>query len=126
MQVFYSELPPLPWLGAALVGLLAIVEGLLARSLGRRIARRPGSTPVEPLVAARAAVLAKASSLLGGVWGGGFAGVGLWLAPRASQVAAAKADLPSAALSFVAGAGLVAAALYLEHACRIPEEPTQN
>ncbi|MGB9378757.1 MAG: DUF3180 domain-containing protein, partial [Mycobacteriales bacterium] len=58
----YGSLPVLPWTSSAAVACLALGEGVAARGTRLRIARRPGTRPVQPLVVARLVALAKASS----------------------------------------------------------------
>jgi Protein of unknown function (DUF3180) len=117
---FYGELPQLPWLPAVTMLLLAIAEGMTARATKARIDRQPGTQPVEPLVVARLVALAKASSLAGALLGGVYAGLTVWVFLQRDRLAAASDDVPVAAAGVLAGALLVAAALWLEYACRIP------
>jgi hypothetical protein len=122
----YDKIGALPWLPAFTVFALAIGEALLARSTKARIDRRPGTPPVDPLAVARYVVLAKASSLTGSIFTGFSAGVLIWLLVERSQTRAGSADVPAAAGSLVAAAALVAAALWLERACRVPERPEDD
>jgi hypothetical protein len=118
---FYGDIPRLPWLPLVTVILLAVAEGVTARATRNRIERKPGTEPVEPLVVARLAALAKASSLGGALFGGLYAGVFLFVLQQRDRLAAAAGDLPVAGGGVLACGVLVAAALWLEHACRIPE-----
>ena len=92
--------------------------------LRARIRRRPGTRPVQPLVAARAVLVARASALAGalmvGVWGGLLA----YVAPRSGDIAAAAGDTVAAAVGVLGAVGLVAGALWLQHCCRTPDDPT--
>jgi hypothetical protein len=78
---------------------------------------------VEPLAVARYVVLAKASSLAGAIFAGFTLAVTLWLFIEAQRVSHAAKALPVAGLSVGASLALVAAALWLERACRVPEDP---
>ena len=78
---------------------------------------------LHPVQVARAAALAKASSLTGAAVLGGYAGLLGWTAPRADTLAAAVDDLVVVSLSALAGLALLIAALLLERACRVPEPP---
>src|SRR5688500_18657969 len=64
---FYGDLPDLSVLAGLTLAGLGAVEGSAARGTRARIERRPGSGPVNPLLVARLAVLAKASSLAGAI-----------------------------------------------------------
>lgn len=120
---FYGDIPRMTWFPAITLVLLAVTEGLAARTTWARIARRPGTLPVEPLVVARFAALAKASSLGGALVGGAYAGLLLWEIGQRDRLAAAAADVAETAGAVVGSLLLVAAALWLERACRIPKRP---
>jgi hypothetical protein len=120
---YYGVIPQLPWLPLVTFVLLAVAEGVTARATRSRIEHRPGAEPVEPLVVARLAALAKASSLGGALFAGLYAGVFLFLLAERDRLAAAAEDLPVAGGGVLACGALVAAALWLERACRIPPGP---
>lgn len=122
VRLTYGSLPPLPLLAGITLLVLAAAELVLAQSLRARIQRRPGTRPVQPLVAARAVALAKASSLAGAVMGGVWAGLLGFLLPRQAWLAAAADDLPSAVVGLLSALALVAAGLWLEHCCRTPTD----
>jgi hypothetical protein len=123
---FYGDLPRLPWLPALTVAVLAVVEAVTARVTRARIDRRPGTEPVEPLVVARLAALAKASSLTGALLAGGYGGLLIWVFRQRDRLAAASGDVPTAAACVLACGLLVAAALWLENACRVPDRPDDD
>jgi hypothetical protein len=138
----YGDLPPFRWWLPVPVALLAVAEALAARALGtrldalreaRRSARgqrpasaagappRPGSVrPVEPMLVARAAVLAQASAYVGAVSTGLWAGVLLHVVPSLSRLDAAGNDAVTGVIGVVASVALTGAALWLEHVCRVP------
>jgi Protein of unknown function (DUF3180) len=124
ISVWYSVIFPkqLPWIPAVTFGLLALFELVLANNTRARIGRRPGRPLVEPLLVARYVLLAKASSLAGAIFAGFFGGVVLWLLTQLRLAAAGK-DLPPGIGAFVASLALIAAALWLEHSCRVPPRP---
>ncbi len=124
LSVFYADWPPLPWLPVIVIAALAVMETYLAQNTAARVQRRPGAPPVEPLAVARYAVLAKASSLAGALYAGFSAGVLAWLLLEPTQ--AAREDVPAAAGGVVSSLALVGAALWLERACRVPEQPDEN
>ena len=102
LRQWYGELPRLSWFLPLSLGLLALAEAIAGSQLRARIRRRPGTRPVQPLVAARSLALAKASAIVGalmlGLWGGLLA----YALPR---------------LDYLAAAG---PALRLEWCCRAP------
>jgi len=77
--------------------------------------------PIDPLQAARALVLAKASGLVGAVFAGIYGGYGLFLVGRL-DLGIYRSEALRCGFAFVAGAALVAAALYLEHILKVPPE----
>ena len=126
----YSSLPRLPGYAPVSIVLLTIAELGIARVVRDRLAlrqwQRAGGPAfgrrLDPLQIARAAVLAKASSAGGAVLLGCYAGLLAWTLPRAGRIAVVEQDALVAGLSALASAGLVAAALGLERACRTPEQ----
>lgn len=118
---FYGDFPNLPWLPAVTIAALAVLEGYAAVNTRARIERRPGRDPVDPLTVAWFVVLAKASSLAGAIFGGFSAGLLAWLLLERTR--AAVDDIPAATASLIASLALVAAALWLERSCRVPERP---
>lgn len=131
---YYQDLPPMIWPPVVVIGGLAGFEGLVAQNLWARIHRRgrvfvgrrgPGGEfePVEPLTVARFAVLAKASAVAGALFTGFYAGYLPWLLAESARVAGAQADLPPTVGGLAASAILMAAAMWLERACRVPEPP---
>ncbi|MFJ3922842.1 DUF3180 domain-containing protein [Streptomyces sp. NPDC090022] len=122
----YGTLPGVPL--AAPIVLAAIAAVLLATALSLRARlkaqreRRPGAKGVEPLMAARAVVFAQASALVAALVAGMYGGVGLFLVLEALEVPARRAQAWYAGFSVLAGAAVVAAALFLEHVCKLPED----
>jgi hypothetical protein len=78
---------------------------------------------VQPLVAARAVLVARASALAGAVMTGVWAGLLAYVAPRSGDVAAAAGDTTAAALGVVGAVVLVGGGLWLQHCCRTPDDP---
>jgi hypothetical protein len=75
---------------------------------------------VNPLMVARFVVLAKASALAGAIFAGFYAGLTGWLFIERTR--AATEDRPAAGAGLLAGLAQVTAALWLERACRVPEQ----
>ena len=123
----YDDLPPLPRYAPLTLLLLAVVEGGMAKVVrdrlrGRRDGRgRPLGQALHPMAIARAAALAKASSLAGAVLLGAYAGLLVWTLPR--QAADPRRDALVSGVSGLCALALVVAALLLERACRAPEPP---
>ena len=78
---------------------------------------------MQPLVAARAVLLAKASALAGAIMAGIWAGLLVFVLPRGAEVTAAASDAVSGGIGLLCALGLVAGALWLERCCRTPDDP---
>jgi hypothetical protein len=131
VRVLYGRLPALPTFAGVSLLVLAIVEGALGTSLRGRIRRRAegkpdDGRPLQPLTVARAVALAKASSLLGAIMLGVWLGFLAYVLPRRTEIAAAAEDLPSTVIGAISAAALIAAALWLEYACRAPDDRGQQ
>lgn len=124
LSFFYNSWPAPPWLPVVVLAALAVAEGFLAQNTAARVQRKPGMPPVEPLAVARYAVLAKASSLAGAVYAGYSVGLLTFFVLEPTKFA--RDAVPAAAGGVLASLLLVAAALWLEHACRVPEQPDRN
>ncbi|TDC82331.1 DUF3180 domain-containing protein [Micromonospora sp. KC606] len=121
ISAFYGDLGSgLPWLPVVTLAALAVLEAYAAVNTRSRIERRPGREPVNPLLVARFVVLAKASALAGAIFAGFYAGLTGWLLIEDTN--AAVNDRPAAGAGLLAAFALVAAALWLERACRVPEQ----
>jgi hypothetical protein len=120
-----TTLPVMPWtLPVVLVGLAAGVL-FLAVSLRRRLRGEPGTKPVDPIGAARMAVMSKACSHAGALLAGGYAGIAAYLLVEFDS-GARRTDALVTGLSALAAAALLAAGLLLERVCRVQppdEEP---
>jgi DMSO reductase anchor subunit len=123
LQQSYGAVPTLPQPAGTTLLIFAIAEVVLGNTLRARIRQRPGSRPVQALTAAKAVVLAKASSLAGAITGGGWLGVLAYVLPLRSELASAASDTVTASIGTVCAAALVAAALWLEHCCKAPRDP---
>jgi Protein of unknown function (DUF3180) len=115
----YDELPHPTIFALLWLALLAIAELYIALLTRARLAGRSGTRPIDPLVVARFAALAKASSLVGALAMGAYAGFFAWVV-RIDSVAA-NADTTTSAVGISFAALLVAAALFLEYVCRVPK-----
>jgi hypothetical protein len=127
----YTALPRLPSLAPASLGLIALVEGVLAIGTRNRLLGRPGTQPVEPMLVARYAALAKASSLVGALALGAYAGVLGYVLPL-RDAPQPRVDAFVAGFGAAAGLAVVIAAYALERVCRVktpkdgPPEPPED
>jgi hypothetical protein len=110
---------PVPWTAPVVMGVLALALFLWARGVRARLAGRPGTTPMNPLVAARSAALAMAASRVGALVAGFYAGVAIALLPS-WQVAYIRQLVLVCAGTVVLSGLFVLAGLFLERVCRIP------
>ncbi|GAA1822522.1 DUF3180 domain-containing protein [Luedemannella flava] len=117
---FYGDIPDLNWLPGVTLAALAVVEAVAARNTKARIDHKRGTPRVDPLLVARWVVLAKASSLAGAIFGGAYGGVAVWAIVERGTLRVADTNLVPAIAGLVGGLALVAAALWLEHSCRVP------
>ncbi|WP_153040611.1 DUF3180 domain-containing protein [Actinoplanes sp. TFC3] len=122
--LYYNTSLRLPWTPIFVFAALAVAEGILAQNTSARIQRKRGAGAIDPLAVARYAVLAKASSLAGALFAGFAAGLLAWLALEPTE--AAHDDIPAGIGGVVAALALVAAALWLERACQVPEQPDRK
>lgn len=111
--------PRVPWTAPVAMVLLAAFVALLARSTHQRIQVR--RERVEPERAVTFLILGKASALAGALISGGY------LAYALSFVARFDADTPRervirSAVAVVGSVGLSLAGLWLERACRVPDD----
>lgn len=123
VRLAYSTLPGFPAAAGITVGVLGLAEIGGAVVLRRRIERRGGLPPVPALVAARAVLLAKASSVGGALIAGLWTGVLAHTLPRAAVVVAAASDSVAAGIGLVCALVLVGGGLWLEYCCRAPDDP---
>ena len=122
VRVLYGQIPRLPTFAGVTLLVLAIIEAALAFSLRTRIRNPREGRPLQPLTAARAVALAKASSLLGAIMLGAWLGLGAYVLPRRAELLAAASDFRSTVVGVICSALLIAAALVLEWCCRTPRD----
>ena len=121
LTAVYSSLPPLTWTGVPALLIAAGIEAWAGRDLRARIQGKRGARPAPPLFVARIVALAKASSQTAALLAGICAGFMIYLSGKASAPTP-RADLINASLSFGACLVLMAAALFLEYCCRVPND----
>ncbi|MEU3607931.1 DUF3180 domain-containing protein [Streptomyces sp. NPDC035033] len=120
-----GTLPSVPLAAPVVLAVIAAVLTATALSLRARLRaqreRRPGAKGVEPLMAARAVVFGQASALVAALVAGLYGGVGVFLLGSLDVPARRDQALYSAA-AVVAAFGVIAAALFLERVCKLPED----
>jgi hypothetical protein len=121
---FYSDLPSPGVYSLAWLVVLTIAEVYVALVTRSRLAGRHGTRPINPLVAARIAALAKATSLVGALALGGYAGFFGWVIQL--QSTAATRDARTTGIGVGLSMLLIAAAMFLEHVCRVPDNPDDD
>jgi hypothetical protein len=114
----YDDLPKPSIYGLLSLALLSIAELYVAFLTRARLAGRSGTRPINPLVVARFVALAKASSLVGALAVGGYAGFLGWVARVGSSTAHHDTETSAVGVGFALL--LVGAALFLESVCRVP------
>ncbi|MER6116986.1 DUF3180 domain-containing protein [Streptomyces sp. A0642] len=124
-----GTLPAVPLAAPVVLAVIAAVLLATALSLRSRLRaqreRRPGAKGVEPLMAARAVVFGQASALVVALVSGMYGGTGVFLLgsldipPRRDQAI-------YAGLAVLAGFAVIAAALFLERVCKLPEDEDDN
>ncbi len=128
VRVSYSRIPPLPRLAGLLAALVGIGEAVAGFGLRRRLRPRertagaPPLRPVEPLTAARAVMVAKATALAGAALAGLWLGLLGFVLPSWSAVAAARADGITGFVGLAGAIVMVAGGLFLERSCLVPKD----
>ncbi|MGX1884542.1 DUF3180 domain-containing protein [Streptomyces sp. NPDC055287] len=120
-----GTLPSVPLAAPVVLAVIAVVLLATALSIRSRLRaqreRRPGAKGVEPLMAARAVVFGQASALVASLVCGTYGGVGVYLL-NSLDVPARRDQAIYAGLAVLAGAGVVAAAFFLERVCKLPDD----
>lgn len=124
-----GTLPSVPLAAPVVLALIAVVLLATALSLRARFRaqreRRPGAKGVDPLMAARAVVFGQASALVAALVAGMYGGTGVFLL-ELLDIPARRDQAFYAGFSVLAGIGVIAAALFLERVCRLPEDDDEN
>ena len=119
----YREIPPLPQYAWVSLLLLGVAELVTAQAVRTRLAGRPGTKPILPIAVARAAALAKASSLVAALAVGVYGALCAYALGQRARIEVAGSDALVSALGVVAALVLGGAALLLERVCRVPDPP---
>ncbi|WP_460068253.1 DUF3180 domain-containing protein [Streptomyces sp. YKOK-I1] len=120
-----GTLPSVPLAAPIVLALIAVVLLSTALSLRARLKaqreRRPEAKGVDPLMAARAVVFGQASALVAALVSGMYGGTGVFLL-ESLDIPARRDQAIYAGFSVLAGIAVIAAALFLEHVCKLPED----
>ncbi|MEU6852409.1 DUF3180 domain-containing protein [Actinacidiphila alni] len=121
-----GTLPGVPVAAPIVLALIAVALFATALSLRARLnaqrERSPGAKGVDPLAAARAVVFGQASALVAALVVGMYGGTGLYLVMYDLDQDPRRQQAIYAGLAVVAGIAVIAAALFLERVCRLPED----
>jgi divalent metal cation (Fe/Co/Zn/Cd) transporter len=121
-----GTLPRVPVAAPIVLALIAVALFATALSLRARLRaqreRRPGAKGVDPLAAARAVVFGQASALVASLVVGLYGGAGLYLVMYKLDMEPRQQQAIYAGLAVLAGVAVVAAALFLERVCKLPDD----
>jgi hypothetical protein len=120
-RLAYVDLPSPTVYSLLWIPLLSITDLYLAVVTRSRLAGRQGTRHINPLIVARIAALAKATSVVAALVLGGYAGFFGWVVQLSST--AGTRDARTAAIGVSLSVLLLAAAAFLEHVCRVPDDP---
>ncbi|MFE5484730.1 DUF3180 domain-containing protein [Streptomyces sp. NPDC056527] len=124
-----GTLPSVPLAAPIVLAAIAVVLTATALSIRSRLKaqreRRPGAKGVEPLMAARAVVFGQASALVAALVAGMYGGTGVFLL-GSLDIPARRDQAIYAGFSVLAGIAVIAAALFLERVCKLPEDEDHN
>ncbi|MFI9755018.1 DUF3180 domain-containing protein [Streptomyces collinus] len=120
-----GTLPSVPLAAPIVLAVIAVILLATALSIRARLKaqreRRPEAKGVDPLMAARAVVFGHASALVAALVSGMYGGTGVFLL-ESLDIPARRDQAIYAGLSVLAGIGVIAAAIFLERVCKLPED----
>ncbi|MFB6672539.1 DUF3180 domain-containing protein [Streptomyces sp. NPDC056390] len=124
-----GTLPRVPLAAPIVLAVIAVILLATALSIRARLRaqreRRPGAKGVDPLMAARALVFGQASALVAALVAGMYGGTGAFLLEHL-DVPARRDQAIYAGFSVLTGIAVIAAALFLERVCKLPEDDDEN
>ncbi|MCK8437841.1 DUF3180 domain-containing protein [Streptomyces sp. D2-8] len=120
-----GTLPSVPLAAPIVLAVIAVVLLATALSIRARLKaqreRLPEAKGVDPLMAARAVVFGHASALVAALVAGMYGGTGVFLL-ESLDVPARRDQAIYAGFSVLAGIAVIAAAIFLERVCKLPED----
>lgn len=127
--LLYRWFPPITvWTGVSLLG-VAVAEAVWARQVRAKINNGEigdGPGRLHPLAVARSLMIAKASAWVGALVLGWWMGVLVYLLPRRLTIRVAGEDTAGTVVAAISALVLVVAALWLQHCCKSPSDPTEH
>ncbi|WP_405586828.1 DUF3180 domain-containing protein [Streptomyces sp. NBC_01092] len=124
-----GTLPSVPLAAPIVLALIAVVLLSTTISIRARLKaqreRQPEAKGVDPLMAARAVVFGQASALVAALVAGMYGGTGVFLLEHL-EVPARRDQAIYAGFAVLAGLGVIAAAVFLERVCKLPEDDEHN
>ncbi|MFF1396878.1 DUF3180 domain-containing protein [Streptomyces sp. NPDC058287] len=124
-----GTLPRVPLAAPIVLAVIAVILLATALSIRARLRaqreRRPGAKGVDPLMAARALVFGQASALVAALVAGMYGGTGAFLLEHL-DVPARRDQAIYAGFSVLTGIAVIAAALFLERVCKLPEDDDED
>jgi hypothetical protein len=122
-----GSLPGVPAAAPIVLAAVAVVLAATAISLRNRLRaqrdRVPDAKGVDPLSAARAVVLGQASALVAALVTGIYGGIGVFLLTMGDAPPARSGQALTALFAVLAGIAVMAAGLWIQHVCRLPDDP---
>ncbi|MET9764742.1 DUF3180 domain-containing protein [Streptomyces sp. NPDC006372] len=124
-----GTLPSVPMASPIVLAAIAVILLATALSLRARLKaqreRQPDAKGVDPMMAARAVVFGHASALVAALVAGMYGGTGVFLL-ESLEIPARRDQAIYAGVSVLAGIGVIAAAIFLERVCKLPEDDEHN
>ncbi|MFD3562002.1 MULTISPECIES: DUF3180 domain-containing protein [unclassified Streptomyces] len=124
-----GTLPRVPLAAPIVLAAIAVILLATALSIRSRLRaqreRQPGAKGVDPLMAARALVFGQASALVAALVAGMYGGTGAFLLEHL-DVPARRDQAIYAGFSVLTGIAVIAAALFLERICKLPEDDDED
>lgn len=121
-----GTLPGVPLAAPIVLAVIATALFATALSLRSRLRaqrrRRPGAKGVDPLAAARAVVFAQSSALVASLVAGLYGGACVYLIMYKLDMDPRQQQAVYAGLAFLTGVAVVAAAIFLERICKLPDD----
>jgi hypothetical protein len=125
----YRWFPPITvWTGLSLF-VVGVAEAIWARHVRAKIADGEIGDArgwLHPLAVARSLEVAKASAWVGALVLGWWVGVLVYFLPRRSWLRVAADDTAGTVVAAVSALALLVAALWLQHCCKSPQDPTEH
>jgi hypothetical protein len=125
-----GSLPGVPAAAPIVLAVIAVVLAAAAITLRGRLRaqreREAGAKAVDPLFAARALVLGQASALVAALVAGVYGGMGVFLITLSDASPARRGQALTALFAVLAGVAVMAAGLWLQRICRLPDDEDQD